>query len=143
MDAPTSVAVVSGVSLSMVVAHQVALSVGLERVIEILKGVWPYWPFVPARSKEASVTAERFRCAAMILLSSAIGTTFCWAIRLNLLHTAHVRSGYIAAGLVASAGAAFWNHILDMMRAAKVDKESTTQAAVGHPLGHIPVATHG
>ena len=143
MDAPTPVAVVSGVSLSMVVAHQIALSIGLERFIEILKGVWPYWPFVPAPSKAGSVTAERFRCAAIILLASAIGTTFCWAIRLNLLHVTHVRSGYIAAGLVASAGAAFWNHILDMMRAAKVDRESAIQTTIGHPLGHIPAATHG
>ncbi len=61
----------------MVVAHQVALSIGLERVIEILKGVWPYWPFAQIPSKASSVTAERFRCATIIVLSSAIGTAFC------------------------------------------------------------------
>ena len=143
MDAPASVPVVSSVSLSLVVTHLVALSIGLERVIEILKGVWPYWPFVPTPSKTSSVTAERFRCAAIILLSSAIGTGFCWAIHLNLLHVAHVRSGYIAAGLVSSAGAAFWNNILDIMRAAKVEKESAIQATVGHSLGHASVAARG
>lgn len=38
MDAPNSVAVVSGVSLKLLVAHQIALSVGVERVVEIQRG---------------------------------------------------------------------------------------------------------
>ena len=116
MGAPNSVAVVSGVSLKQRVAHQNALSVGVERVVEIQRGAWPFWPLVPSRSKAASITitAERLRCAAIIVLSSALGTAFRWSIHLNILHVAHVRSGYIAAGLVASAGAALWNHSLDI-----------------------------
>lgn len=133
MDAP--IAVVTGISLKAVLAHQIFLSIGVERIIEILKGFLPIWPLVPSDTKAASASSERLRCAAITLLAAAIGTAFCWGIHLNILHVAHVRSGYIAAGLVASAGAAFWNHILDILKAVKVEKESAAAAALGKVLG--------
>jgi hypothetical protein len=108
-------------SLHIIIAHTAVLSVALERVIEILKGILPFWPFTGARS--------RLRSAALIIVTAAIGTGFCWLFRLNLLHVAHVRSGYIAVGLAAAAGAAFWNNLLGLMRASRILKE--TQAASG------------
>lgn len=108
-------------SLHIIIAHTVVLSVALERVIEILKGILPFWPFAGARS--------RLRSAALIIITAAIGTGFCWIFRLNLLHVAHVRTGYIAVGLAAAAGAAFWNNLLGLMRASRILKES--QAASG------------
>jgi hypothetical protein len=109
---------------SLVVAHMLVLSVALERVIEILKGILPFWPFVGAQANSASASAYRLRRAALIIVVAAIGTGFCWALHLNLLHVAHVRSGYIAVGLAAAAGAAFWNNLLGWMKAAAARKQS-------------------
>jgi hypothetical protein len=108
-------------SLHVIIAHTIVLSVALERVIEILKGILPFWPFAGTRS--------RLRSAALIVITAAIGTGFCWMFHLNLLHVSHVRSGYIAVGLAAAAGAAFWNNLLGLMRASRILKES--QAASG------------
>jgi hypothetical protein len=116
-------------SLSVIIAHVVVLSVALERVIEILKGIFPFWPFAGSPSHSATVSAERLRTAVMIVIATAIGTGFCWTFHLNALHVAHVRSGYIAVGLAAAAGAAFWNNLLGLMRATRTLKES--EAAAG------------
>jgi hypothetical protein len=103
-------------SLHIIIAHVIVLSVALERVIEILKGILPFWPFAGARS--------RLRSAALIVITAGIGSGFCWFFHLNLLHVEHVRSGYIAVGLAAAAGAAFWNNLLGLMRASRILKES-------------------
>jgi hypothetical protein len=118
----TSVPIVP-VTLSTVVAHELVLSVALERVVEILKGVLPFWPFAGSRSP--SSTAYRLRSAAMIVITTAIATGFCWKFRMNVLHIQHVRSGYIAAGLAGAFGAAFWNNLLGLMRAARYEKEAS------------------
>jgi hypothetical protein len=111
-------------SLRLVAAHFVVLCVALERVIEILKGIFPFWPF--AGSPGASASAQRLRGAGMIVIATIIGSGFCWSFHLNLLHVAHVRTGYIAVGLAAAAGAAFWNNLLRLMKAAEKLKESQT-----------------
>jgi hypothetical protein len=121
VQVPTSAIPVMPVpSLHVIVAHVVVLSVALERVIEILKGILPFWPFAGARSK--------LRSAALIVITAVIGTGFCWFFHLNLLHVGHVRSGYIAVGLASAAGAAFWNNLLGLMRASRILKESQAAA---------------
>jgi hypothetical protein len=139
MDAGTTVVV--GMGMGSVLAHEAALSVCVERIVELLKGFLPFWPFVPSRSVDgASISGqaaagERARCAALLILAAIIGTAICWAGQLRFLHVAHVRGGYIAAGVIASAGAAFWNHILDITKAFKVERESRAKTASGQPLG--------
>ena len=139
MDTATSAVV--GISLASIIAHEAALSVSVERIVEILKGYCPFWPFLPfkaasaAPSTDRAATIESARCATLHLLSAVIGTTICWAGHLNFLHVAHVRGGYIAAGLMASAGSAFWNHILDIVKAAKVEKEHQARTALAQPMG--------
>jgi hypothetical protein len=125
VQVPTSVVTsISAPALSIVIAHLVVLSVALERVVEVLKGIFPFWPFTGSQSKSTSTPAERLRNAAMIVITAAVGAGFCWTLSLNLLHVAHVRSGYIGAGLAAAAGAVFWNELLGLMRAATILKES-------------------
>lgn len=125
MQVPTSaVAGMSVPSQTVIVAHLIVLSIALERVIEILKGILPFWPFAGAQANSASASAYRLRSAGLIIIVAAIGTGFCWALHLNLLHVAHVRSGYIAVGLAAAAGAAFWNNLLGLMRASAARKQS-------------------
>jgi hypothetical protein len=108
---------------SVIIAHVAVLSIALERAIEVLKGILPVWPFAGSQANSASASAYRLRSAAMIVIAAAIGTAFCWTFRVNLLHVAHVRSGYFAVGLAAAAGAAFWNNLLGMMSASKARKE--------------------
>ena len=49
----------------------VALSVSVERIIEILKGMLPkFWLFLPSQDP----TSEYRRCALIHILSAAIGT---------------------------------------------------------------------
>lgn len=108
-------------SQASIFVHVAVLSVALERVIQILKGFLPFWPFNGARSN--------LRKAVMIVITAAIGTGFCWKFHLNVLHIQHVRTGYLAVGLAAAAGAAFWHNLLGLMRAAAAQKES--QAAAG------------
>lgn len=107
-------------SQASIFVHVAVLSVALERVIQVLKGILPFWPFVGARSN--------LRRAAMIVITAAIGTGFCWKFHLNMLHIQHVRTGYIAVGMAAAAGAAFWNDLLGLMRAARDQKESQATA---------------
>jgi hypothetical protein len=121
---PSSVA--SGVPVppqSVIVAHVAVLSVALERSIEILKGILPFWPFAGAPANSPSASAYRLRSAAMIVITTALGSLFCWLFRVNLLHVGHVRTGYIAVGLAAAAGAAFWNRLLRMMSASGTRRE--------------------
>jgi hypothetical protein len=130
MQVPTSA--VPGMpvpALSTIIAHVVVLSVALERLVEVLKGIFPFWPFARSQSKSTSASAEHLRSAAMIVITAALGTGFCWIFRLNLLHVAHVRSGYIAAGLAAAAGAAFWHNLLGLMRADRTLKDSQAATA--------------
>jgi Carboxymuconolactone decarboxylase family len=124
MQIPTSA--VTGIPVppqSVIVAHVAILSVALERTIEILKGILPVWPFAGAQASAGPTFAYRMRSAAMIVIAAAIGTIFCWVFHVNLLHVAHVRSGYIAVGLAAAAGAAFWNRLLNLMSASTARKE--------------------
>lgn len=130
MQVPTSA--VTGIPtppLSTVIAHVVVLSVALERLVEVLKGIFPFWPLARSLSRSASAYAEHVRTAAMIVITAAIGTGFCWIFHLNLLHVAHVRSGYIAAGLAAAAGAAFWHNLLSLMRADRTLKDNQAATA--------------
>jgi hypothetical protein len=109
---------------SVIVVHVALLSVALERAIEVLKGILPFWPFVGTQANSGAPSAYRLRSAAMIVITAALAAVFCWIFHLNLLHVGHVRSGYITVGLAAAAGAAFWNKLLRMMSASGAQKES-------------------
>jgi hypothetical protein len=71
---------------------------------------------------------ENVRCALLYLLSGTIGGFLAGYSSVNILPSSHhPYLSYAIAGLLASGGSAFWNHALDLMQAAKVEKE---QAAV-------------
>lgn len=123
--------------LSALVTTILAVSIASERIVEILKGLFPVsWLFAPR-----SGNPEARRCAAIHVLAGLCGAFVAWASGIDILmlldisHNATTRSashvlGYAVVGLLASGGSAFWNHVLDILQAAKVQQEQQATAAV-------------
>jgi hypothetical protein len=113
--------------LTILVSTLLALSVAVERVIEILKGLLRTWPFVP--SKDADANSEQLRCAVLYILSMLVGCVIAAFGHIAIIGTwngsdALSNAGNVAvAGLLSSGGSAFWNQILDLLKAIKVKKE--------------------
>ncbi|HTV16167.1 MAG TPA: hypothetical protein VME68_15710 [Acidobacteriaceae bacterium] len=117
--------------LSTLLATMVALSVAVERVVEILKQFCGTWPVAKLLfTTRPTQGAENARCAWMYVLSGSLGavlSAYTGAGAQILPHS----SPYLAdvvAGLLASGGSSFWNHALDMMQATKVVKEQAAAA---------------
>ena len=118
--------------VSTFLAIMIALSVAVERIVEILKAMLGGMPvvrilFEPCKTQNA----ENVRCAFLYLLSAAIGGLIAGFSNVNVLPgSQHPDLSYAVAGLLASGGSAFWNHALDLMQAAKVAREEVTAALV-------------
>lgn len=110
-----------------------SMSVAVERVIEILKGILP-----PLAKQQADVTREYIRSAILHLLSFFVGWAIAAISKIDISSMLKLNAGacshdfwcwrYVVVGLLASGGSAFWNHLLDMVKAAKIQKESDAAA---------------
>jgi hypothetical protein len=121
------------VYLSTLLATMVALSVAVERVVEILKQFCGTWPVAKLLfTQRATPGAENARCAWMYVLSGSIGAVLAGytGAGAQIMPHSHPYLADAIAGLLASGGSSFWNHALDMMQAAKVMKEQTATALV-------------
>ena len=122
--------------LSTLVATLLAVSIACERIVESLKGIFPsLWIF-----KRTTGNAEAQRDACLHILAGVCGAFVAWAsgIHLQMLlglggngGTAGNFLGYLVLGLLASGGSAFWNHVLDILHAAKVQQEHNAALAGG------------
>jgi hypothetical protein len=137
--------------LSTLFAEIVAVSMAVERVVEILKGWLPNSKLFKPNPDSA---AESRRCAWIHVLSGVIGAIIAavsgvdiftsmslfpnsnapaaQALGSNLaslLPWNHLAS-YACTGLLSSAGSAFWNHALDIIQATKVQQEQNAANAV-------------
>ena len=118
--------------LTSLVTLFVTLSVAVERVIEILKGIVPV--LVTPRPTERG---EYRRGAVMHMLSAAIGGFISWGGHIDLFKrvTGDPSGGaslvivYVILGFLASGGSAFWNHILDIVKASKIKNETAANQA--------------
>jgi len=136
--------------LSVLVATILAVSIASERIVEILKGLLPsWWPFAPRTGN-----AEAQRCAGIHILAGLCGAFVAWASGIDvftLLGVSHGPTGgaafhvlgYAVVGLLASGGSAFWNHVLDILQASKVQQEQQATAAVANAgsQGQTPTPT--
>lgn len=125
--------------LSALVATILAVSIASERLVEILKGLFPgSWLFEPRTGNP-----EARRCAAIHVLAGLCGVFVAWASGIDILallgmsHSPNGGSafhmlGYAVVGLLASGGSAFWNHVLDILQAAKVQQEQQATAVVAN-----------
>jgi len=119
-------------NLSSFLGTMLALSVAVERIVEILKVMLNNVPivrllFTPAQTQPW----ENVRCALLYVLSGTIGGILAGYSGVNILPSSHhLYLSYAIAGLLSSGGSAFWNHALDLMQAAKVEKEQAAVAMV-------------
>jgi hypothetical protein len=120
-------------NLSSLCAEMIALSIAVERVVEILKQFCGSWPVCRLLfTTRSTQSRENMRCACMYMLSGTIGGVIAWrsGIAGQLLPGAHPHSSYIVAGLLSSGGSAFWNHALDLLQATKVSSQQAANTSL-------------
>ena len=119
--------------LTAFLSMTLAISIAAERMVEILKGMLPnlgLFKMNPDAAKESQ------RCAWIHVLAGGCGALVAWLGNLNIFSglsgggTIQPWISYAGAGLLASGGSAFWNHALDMIKAAKITQEQGAIAAV-------------
>jgi hypothetical protein len=103
--------------LSTMVASMVTLSIAVERIIEILKGLVPW-----LRDSAPAVVIH--------VLAALAGWVIAWIVDPHtLLAAIPMGSNKLMfstlLGLMASGGSAFWNHALDIMGAVKAVREAS------------------
>src|SRR2546425_7973719 len=102
-----------------------SLSIAVERVVEILKGM------IPVLAKESQGNAESVRRAALQILAGVIGALIAYGVQPEIASTMPALSAekvgwvsYAIVGLLSSGGSGLWNHVLDIVRAMKVSREA-------------------
>jgi len=116
-------------SLTAFVTLMGAISVASERVVEILKGM------IPPLATELKGNAEGFRRAAVQILSGIVGAVIAYFAQPEIVSTMPSLSSdkigwaaYVIVGLLASGGSGLWNHVLDIVQAMKISKETALPA---------------
>lgn len=119
-------------TLSALLSVIIAVSLASERVIELLK---KWFPNVGKARPDA--TQESRRQGMIQLLSAVMGTIIAWLSHNQLAAMLPESLGhymgwptYIAIGLMSSGGSGFWNSILDVIRAIKIDREAKAELQV-------------
>ena len=129
-------------NLSTFITTIIALSVAVERVVEILKqtlGSTPIGSWLFA-AKPASPNLEKLRCAGLYILSGTLGLLISVYSGLGTtipIHSSHPWMGDVLMGLLSSGGSSFWNHALDIVKASKVIKEQAADTAVANNEGNV------
>jgi hypothetical protein len=133
-------------AITSFVSMILALSVAAERMVEILKGWLPnLWLF----KTNPDPTREAQRCACIHVLSGCCGALVAGLSHVNVLAIGDKAAAapswisYAVAGLLASAGSAFWNHALDIIKASKIKQEQGAISAVDtNSQRHLVVTAH-
>jgi hypothetical protein len=110
----------------------VALSVASERIVEILKKIFPKLDQTLEKKKES------YRQSLIHILAAGVGILIAWitkdqiAAMLPEKWTPFATSwpGYSLLGIMSSGGSAFWNSVLDMIRAIKISRAARAEMAV-------------
>jgi len=121
--------------LSSFVASMVALSIGVERVVEIFKNLWAPLRTDPPPDRDPKGEKAALRRLSLHVISTATGAVIVKLIDPHTIlptlvsgtdsQTAWAWSIFI--GLISSGGSAFWNHALDIIGAVKSTKESVAK----------------
>ena len=106
------------IELSDLIAYVVALSIAAERLVEIVKGVVPFF-----QKKAETEEGETWRRVALQLLAVGAGmlTAHLAMPAVSELVPAQWQTfpGIVALGLLASGGSSLWNSVLDYASAVK------------------------
>jgi hypothetical protein len=135
--------------LTAIVTLVLALSIASERLVEILKGFFPWLD-----QKSSDSTAEGWRRAILQILAVVSGVLTAW-LASGYLPTEIVKPDevwkIIGLGLLASGGSGFWNSILDYFTGlkdiknaeAKKARAPSSNAAANNALGAAQTAAAG
>jgi hypothetical protein len=117
----------------------IALSIGVERIVEILKGLFKWLRDDPPPAKDEDGKIANRRRAVLQIIAVAAGAIASFVINphafLPIIPDGRISSpqrwgAAILLGFLASGGSALWNHVLDIVAAIKDVKEkvaSTTK----------------
>jgi hypothetical protein len=125
-------------SLTSFLSIIAAVSVAVERIVEILKGLLPKtWLFEP----KTDPPLESFRCAMLHVLAGICGAAVAAVSKVDVWHRLNQFQvpgqqphwyywwgSYAFTGLLSSGGSAMWNHALDILKATKVKQEQGAKA---------------
>jgi drug/metabolite transporter (DMT)-like permease len=125
-------------NISSFLSATAAVSVAVERIVEILKGLLPKtWLFEP----KSDPALESFRCAMLHVLAGICGTAVAAVSKVDIWHRLNQFQvlgqqphwyywwgSYAFTGLLSSGGSAMWNHALDILKATKVTQEQSAKA---------------
>jgi len=138
-------------TLTAFLSAMIALSAAVERVVEILKGMFQRLREDPDPRTDLQGKGAARRRLVLQVLAALAGTVAALTIGPQNFLKSLPDGGYespvrwIAAvfiGLMASGGSAFWNHALDIVGAIKNAKESLA-AAQQAPVAMKPVPPRG
>ncbi|HVZ17997.1 MAG TPA: hypothetical protein VG897_12815 [Terriglobales bacterium] len=118
-------------NISSLLTVLVALSMASERVIELLKKILPAgW-----LANDWKIH-EQLRQALLQILAGVIGGLTAWASHAQIAAMIPTMAqflhwpAYVLLGAMSSAGSGFWNHILDAVRAIKIEREVRAELQV-------------
>ena len=126
--------------LTSLITLVLGISIAVERVTEVLKGLIP-----PLAKQQKDLTAEYIRCAIMHVLALVTGTFVAYAGHIDLFQkltgtaSTNLTMGYGVCGLLSAGGSAFWNHVLDILKATKIRSESTAGQAAKSAGNQNPI----
>jgi hypothetical protein len=116
-------------NLSNFAALMLAISMGVERVVEVVKGAVPV--LANAWKKHDEV-----RCSIIQLLSIVAGTVIASQMPAQINGSLPVQlqgpvtmKSSILIGLICSGGSSVWNHVIDILGALKVKQETSAKVA--------------
>ena len=116
-----------------------ALSLGVERAVETLKGFIPLLgqsiqppPNATDSQKAKAKKQDEARGAVVRLIAIICGIGAAYAAKTQLQSSAEFiynmgTLGYVLVGLLTSGGSTFWNHAIDLLGALKAQQENKTQ----------------
>jgi hypothetical protein len=137
-------------NLSSFLSVVAAVSVAVERIVEILKGSLPNaWLFKP----QATASQESFRCAMLHVFAGCCGTVVAAASKVDIWHTLdqfqrpgqdphwyYWLGSFAFTGLLSSGGSAIWNHSLDILKAVKVKQEQSAKTQTANNIAQSATA---
>jgi drug/metabolite transporter (DMT)-like permease len=125
----------------------VALSVGVERVVEIVKGFSAWLRSDPDPSTDPDGRKAAWRRLTLQSIAMFSGTAIVATIEPQRFlptilpaepNPTQFWAASVLLGLMASGGSAFWNHALDLIGAAKSAKEAVTKSLQTHQPADAP-----
>lgn len=142
---------IQGINVTQFATLMAALSLGVERAVETIKGLVPVLGVqivAPANASDAEKAAakkkDEIRGAVVRLIAIACGTGAAYAAKAQIIATAPLLAGlgalgYVLVGLFTSGGSAFWNHIIDILGALKTQQVNKALPQASQPPTPQPV----